>query len=69
MPRPKAEDPKVQRNVYPPTSLWEAIDVHAKAHGMRTGELFVGLAAEGLKLLDQGLFKIQKAPDDASNPG
>lgn len=50
MARPKSDNPKVQRNIYPPASLWESIAALAEASGKRTGELFVELAAEGLKV-------------------
>lgn len=54
MARPKAEDPKVQRNIYPPTSLWDRVSALAEKQGKRVGELFVTLAAEGLEAREAG---------------
>lgn len=46
MARPKSTDPKVQRNIYPPTSLWEWIASIAKVEGRPAGEVAVEMLAE-----------------------
>lgn len=44
--RPKAADPKVQRNIYPPTSMWDRIA--ARAGDRPIGEVAVELMGRGL---------------------
>jgi hypothetical protein len=52
MARPKAEDPKIQRNVYPPTSLWERIKEIADQTGRPVGEVAVAFMERGVSSAD-----------------
>lgn len=48
MARPKSDDPKVQRNIYPPTSVWDRIVAKAKVEGKPAGEVAVRLMVKSL---------------------
>lgn len=46
--RPPAKDPKVQRNIYPPSSLWERVTALAETERRRVGEMAVILLERGV---------------------
>lgn len=54
MARPKSTDPKTQRNVYPPSSMWDEIVKLATAEGRPASEVFVSLAREALDMRAAG---------------
>lgn len=49
MARPKAIDPKIQRNFYPPESLWARVVEAANADGVKPADLV--LAAVELEVI------------------
>lgn len=52
--RPPAKDPKVQRNIYPPTSLWDRVVALAEADRRRPAEMAVMLLEKGVKVAERG---------------
>lgn len=56
--RPKAADPKTQRNIYPPDSMWRRVEAAAAARGIKPPDLVI---------FALGLWLDSEAPEPAKS--
>jgi hypothetical protein len=50
MARPKATDPKKQRNFYPPESVWDELEKAAAEDGVKAPDMVLSFVVNGLAL-------------------